>query len=167
MYLPLQRAFVRCSGLYTPSDSHCLGFPNELKFKNGENGLDLTNPEMQDSMKRTKNWFMLAWWKTSNCYEDEPMMLDTFIWNSIVRRVSQLRNIQVQCCPYLGGGVRISFFVLHTIDFYLMGKGISISSIKIDWIHHDGFPNQMGCMKKNVNLLNWVIQYLEVLLHKW
>ena len=123
MYLPLQRAFVRCSGLYTPSDSHCLGFPNELKFKNGENGLDLTNPEMQDSMKRTKNWFMLAWWKTSNCYEDEPMMLDTFIWNSIVQRVSQLRNIQVQCCPYLGGGVRISFFCVAYNWFLFDGQG--------------------------------------------
>ena len=54
MFLPLQRAFVRCSGLYTPSDSHCLGFPNESKLKNGEKGLDLTNPAMQDNMKITK-----------------------------------------------------------------------------------------------------------------
>ena len=123
MFLPLQRAFVRCSGLYTPSDSHCLGFPNELKLKNGEKGLGLTNPAMQDSMKRTQNWFMLA------CLMKDPKFL--LRWTNDARYFymkfdgSEFCNyvtLKVQCCPYLRGRVRISFFVLHTINLYWMDK---------------------------------------------
>ena len=134
---------------------YAFGFPLSwiskwIKVEKRGKGVRLNQSCNAGQYEKNQELIHVCWWKISNCYEGEPMMLETFIWNFMVQRGLQLRNIshKVECYPYLRGRVRIRFFVLHTINLYKMEKGISISRIKIDRIHQDRFSNQTGYIKR-------------------